>query len=162
MPRECVCMCWGMHKSQLLHSASSWDGTGQQLLGGKDVLQPLHHSITYPHFPESNDLFSWLALEGWWHWLSPKLEDWSLHVLCMLKSGTFLPQGEVRDNEKCTRSTTSSELLGSLLGPLCMSSLMFYTELGHPTDLSLSACCIGQGNKEEPPLSKFTFFFFAL
>lgn len=71
-----------------------------------------------------------------------------------------MPEGEVRDNEKCTCSTTSSELLSSLLGSLCMNSLIFYTDLGHPTDLSVPACSIGQGNKEEPPFSKCIFFLF--
>lgn len=70
-----------------------------------------------------------------------------------------MPEGEVRDNEKCMCSTTFSELLSSLLGSLCMNSLIFYTDLGHPIDPSVSASCIGQGNKEEPPLSKCTFFF---
>lgn len=70
-----------------------------------------------------------------------------------------MPEGEVRDNEKCMCSTTFSELLSSLLGSPCMNSLIFYTDLGHPIDPSVSACCIGQGNKEEPPLSKCTFFF---
>lgn len=70
-----------------------------------------------------------------------------------------MPEGEVRHNEKCACSTSSSELLGSLLGSLCVNSLIFQPDLGHPTDLSVSACCIGQGNKEEPPLSKFSCFF---
>lgn len=127
------------------------------------VSSPQFHYISSDFmFAESNNLFfSWLLWEEGGIDLIKRTLVKSLHVLCKMWESSSMSKGEARHNEPYMfHHFQGASLQSSWISLYELSYRVSTLILGNLPIFAISACYVGQGNREEWPFSKSTFKFF--